>query len=253
MINKKSLYKEKKPSIELEEFISSFWMHRNISEYPKIVTISPDGHFKILIFVKDDQIIKYFMTGLWIKPQEFYAPPLTTIYGCRMKILAPEFLLNQEVSPILNKVKQLDLSYMNMVNFDVSEFAILIDQWEQELFKIKSGKPIPGNKIKLSQLIYKMKGDISAKEVSEQSFWSNRQINRYLNKYLGVSLKKYLNIQKCYESYNHITEGRLFPENNYFDQSHFIREVKRYTGETPTKIFQQQNDRFVQLSNIKRK
>ena len=98
-----------------------------------------------------------------------------------------------------------------------------------------------------------MKGNISASEVSQQIYWTNRQINRYLNKYLGVSLKKYLNVQKCYEAYIQIREGKFYPEGDYFDQAHFIREVKKHTGQTPKALFEKQNDRFIQLKNIKRK
>ena len=84
-------------------------------------------------------------------------------------------------------------------------------------------------------------------------FWTNRQINRYLNKYLGVSLKKYLNIQKCYESYIQIRQSFFSPEKDYFDQAHFIKEIIKHTGETPTTLYKEQNDRFIQLKNIKRK
>jgi AraC-like DNA-binding protein len=98
-----------------------------------------------------------------------------------------------------------------------------------------------------------MEGDISAEEVSNQIFWSNRQINRYLNKYLGVSLKKYLNIQKCYAAYIQIREGRFFPEKGYYDQAHFIREIKKHTNQTPKELYQEQNDRFIQLKNIDKK
>ncbi len=98
-----------------------------------------------------------------------------------------------------------------------------------------------------------MNGDISAEEVSNQINWSNRQINRYLNKYLGVSLKTYLNIQKCHSSYFHISKGEFYPSNNYFDQPHFIREIKKHTGKTPKEIYKNQNDRFIQLKFTKRK
>ena len=95
-----------------------------------------------------------------------------------------------------------------------------------------------------------MNGNITASQVSEQTYWTNKQINRYLNKYIGVSLKKYLNIQKCYQSYLHIRKGEFYPETGFFDQPHFIREIKKHTGETPKSLHKQQNDRFIQLKRI---
>ena len=114
-------------------------------------------------------------------------------------------------------------------------------------------KKIQPKKLQLSQLVYLMNGNISAEEVSNQINWSNRQINRYMNKYLGVSLKTYLNIQKCYTSYIQIREGRFFPDNGYYDQAHFIREVKKHTGKTPKELYEKQNDRFIQLKMIQKK
>lgn len=253
MTKKSSTYHEIKPSKDLELFIHSFFTHVNHSDKPEVKTIFPDSYFKIILLVKEGKIVNYFMTGLWSERKELITPPHTSIFGCRLSLLAPEFLLNDEVSNILNSVKQLDLSFLNVKQFDFSDFRKTVNHWEAEFRKIKSTKTIQGHKLRLSQLLYKLNGNISALEVSQQIFWTNRQINRYMNKYLGVSLKAYLNIQKIYEAYIHIVDGKLFPEQDYFDQAHFIREVKKHTGETPRSLFKHQNDRFIQLKNIKRK
>lgn len=252
-MEQKQTYLEIQPINKLENLVHSFWMHQNTSESPQSKTIVPDSYLKIVFVVLNNQIVKYFITGLWIKEKTIITPPNAINYGCRLKILAPEFLINQEVASILQNINQLDLSYLNLKHFDLSSFETIVHQWQIELLKIMPAKEIPANKLRLSQLLDKMKGDITAKEVSEQIFWTNRQINRYMNKYLGVSLKKYLNIQKAYQSYIQIREGRFFPEKYYFDQAHFIREVKKHTGETPSKLYQEQNDRFIQLKNIKSK
>ena len=252
-MNAKSTYQELNPSVGLEEFIHSFWTHNNTSDKPQDMTIFPDSFFKIIFYVSHGRITNYFMTGLWSEPKEITIPPETSSYGCRLKILAPEFLLNNEVASILNSLKQLDLSFLSLDKFDLSDFKTITEQWERELERIRPPKSVQDNKVRLSQLVYKMNGNISSLEVSKQIFWTNRQINRYLNKYLGVSLKKYLNIQKCYEAYIQIREGKFFPEKNYYDQAHFIREVRKHTKETPTSLYHKQNDRFIQLKNIKRK
>jgi len=112
---------------------------------------------------------------------------------------------------------------------------------------------VEGKKLQLSQLLYQVEGNISAEEVSNQIAWSNRQINRYLNRYLGVSLKTYLNIQKVYNAYIQIRDGKFFPEKGYFDQAHFIREVKKHTNKTPKELYKEQHDRFVQLKHKQKK
>lgn len=253
MEKQNSIYQEINPSNDLELFIHSFFNHNNHSDKTEFKTIFPDSYFKIIILIKGGRIVNYFMTGIWSEQKELSTPAHASIFGCRFKILAPEYLLHTEVASIHNTVKQLDLSYLNAKNFDISDFNKTVKQWESELRKKIHPKEIPGQKIRLSQLLYKLNGNISALELSQQIFWTNRQINRYLNKYLGISLKTYLNIQKCYEAYLQIVGGRFFPEQGYFDQAHFIREIKKHTGETPRSLFKSKNDRFIQLRNIKQK
>ncbi|HWV29535.1 MAG TPA: hypothetical protein VN038_07775, partial [Dyadobacter sp.] len=45
-------------------------------------------------------------------------------------------------------------------------------------------------------------------------------------------------------------EGRLFPDENYADQSHFIREIKKYAGVVPKELERNKNDRFIQFSTL---
>lgn len=248
-----STYREIEPNEKLNFFVHSFWMHENNSENSEKVTIFPDSYFKIVLMVKEQKIRSYFMTGLWTNEKEIFIAPGATTFGCRLKILAPEYLIGQEVASILQDYQQLDTKNLNANKFDLSNFDTLVHQWETELIKKISTKEIPGNKLRLLQLLDKMQGNITASEVSNQIYWTNRQINRYLTKYLGVSLKKYLNIQKCYQSYLQIRKGEFFPKKGFFDQAHFIREIKKHTGNTPRVLYKEQNDRFIQLKRITEK
>lgn len=246
----KDNYAVNQPCKKLETLVDSFWMHHNPLKVDQVTTIAASSFLNLVIYVHNEKIIYYVLTGLWTEPKEIHLPPRTTIYGCRMKILAPEFLLQREVSTICNKLESLDLSYLNINNWKLTNFKEITKQWELELLKIKSTKIIPEHKLKLSELLYNKTVDISPAMISDQINWSNRQINRYLNKQIGVPLKKYLNILKCHDAFFDIIQGEFYPSKNYFDQSHFIREVKKYTGETPKKVFESKNDRFIQLRNL---
>ncbi len=246
-------YTELLPSTDLAELIDSFWKHENLSEHQEETIIFPDSFAKLIIVVINGKIQRYFFTGVWTEQKAFMVPPRSMVFGCRLKVLAPEFLFNQSFSQIKDAIKPVELGFLKVQRLDLSNFETLVNQWQHELRLQRINKEIGSNKLRLSQLLYTAKGALSATEVSEQIYWSNRQINRYLNKWLGLSLKKYLNIQKCYQSYMHIRNGELQPKEDYFDQAHFIKEVKKHTGETPTELFKEQNDRFIQLKNIKEK
>lgn len=106
-------------------------------------------------------------------------------------------------------------------------------------------------KHKLFELIYASKGEISVSELSAKAGWSSRQINRYFNVQFGLSLKAYCDILRFRTSLAHIAVGKLFPELDFTDQSHFIKEIKKYSGVLPKDLSKNRDDRFVLLSVLK--
>ncbi|WP_256603285.1 hypothetical protein [Sphingobacterium multivorum] len=46
-------------------------------------------------------------------------------------------------------------------------------------------------------------------------------------------------------------EGKLFPQQNFADQSHFIKEVKKLAGVSPKELLKNQNERFIQFSTLR--
>ncbi len=252
--NGKISYTYKLPSEPLEDFVDSYWEHVNHTENESRLTIFPDSFFKLIIEHRQGKIVAFFMTGLWKKEMEVIIPANATVFGIKFKLLAPEYIFHTEIASLLQSYRELNLDFWNIRNFDLSSFHGYVQQIESLLIeRLKLNKPIKEKKRQLSKLLYSVDKNISAEEVSMQINWRNRQINRYLNKYLGVSLKTYLNIRKCYSSYFQIREGQFHPDDKYFDQAHFIREIKKHTGKTPKELYKQKNDRFVQLSNFPKK
>jgi len=247
-------YKQLNPSPVLEDFIDSYWEHKNLKDTPNKLTIFPDSFFKVIVYLVDKKIVAFFLTGLWPKETEIIIPPQATVYGIKFKILAPEYIFQREITSLLNSHIELDLSFWDIENYNFDDFQTVVDQIENTIItKLAQYIEVEGKKLQLSQLLDLVQGDVTAEEVSNQIAWSNRQINRYLNKYLGVSLKTYLNIQKIYTSYIQIREGRFHPDKGYFDQAHFIKEVKKHTSQTPKELYKKQHDRFIQLKNIQKK
>ena len=97
-------------------------------------------------------------------------------------------------------------------------------------------------------MLFATGGEISVKELSEKIFWSSRQINRYFNEQFGVSLKTYCKIIRFRASLQDIKDGKLFPQHNFTDQSHFIKDIKKLSGVSPKELHKNKNDRFLQFS-----
>jgi AraC-like DNA-binding protein len=80
---------------------------------------------------------------------------------------------------------------------------------------------------------------------------TSRQINRYFSTTFGLPLKTYLNIVRLRTTYKNLARQELYPANTYFDQAHYIKEIKKYTGLTPKTLSRNKNDRFLQLSTLR--
>lgn len=251
--NEEHVYSEVYPSDEMDDYVSLYFKAENLSDKPQPMTICPDGYFKLIIQLLDGKMVAYFLTGMWANEIDIVVPPRVTTYGIKFKIIAAEMIFKREIATILNSVEQKKTDYFGIDKVDFGSFGDVVNQLEEILLnRLPPKEQIRANRIRLSQFLYSNYEDIQAREVAKQIHWSQREINRYLNKYIGISLKKYLNIQKCYRAYFRITEGDFFPEKGFFDQAHFIREVKKHTGQTPTTLYKGKNDQFIQLRNIKK-
>jgi AraC-like DNA-binding protein len=252
--DKNNIFTHRDPSNGLKDYIECFWEHKNNAAENKSFTIFPDSFFKIIFEWQEGQLKAYYLTGIWTKEVVISIPANTILIGIKFKLLAPEFIFKREISSIIESNDNLIPAFWNMQDYHFTNMGDLANHIESIIQDIiNDNKQVPPKKLQLSQLLYLIEGNISVKEVSNQINWSTRQISRYLNTYLGVSLKTYLNIQRCYSAYIQIREGRFFPDDGYYDQAHFIRELKKYTGNTPKELHKNRNGQFVQLNNIQKK
>lgn len=240
-------YREIKPNGFLKNFIHSFWEY-GTSETEFEHTIIPDGYFDLIAEFENDTLKLVKLTGVWTNPINVKIPKLSKIFAVRFKLLATEYLFQQEIKSILNSTRNLPLNFWNINTYVVNDFEKFTSEISNRLENsIKHLKEIDNRKLKLFDLVYSEQ-NLSVEEISKNVFWSSSQINRYFNHQFGFSLKAFLNIVRCNASYKEISNGNLFPSENYFDQAHFIKEIKKHTGTTPSNLFKNENARFLQLA-----
>jgi len=248
------IYNQIKPDPILNDFIRCYWWLDNTSSEDLNFTILPDGFFDILIYFEEGMLKRVSLTGLYTKEIKVDIKPNTQLFGIQFRLLALENIIEESIAPILNSEKEISINSWNLNKFSFQDKLQLIEKLNQYFFtKINQQKEIDSRKQNLLKLVNQTKGNKTVEFYSKQVFWSRRQINRYFKKSYGLSLKAYCNILKCAASFNQIKKGELFPKQNYFDRSHFIKELKRYTNSTPKELSKNENDRFLQLSIIKKK
>jgi AraC-like DNA-binding protein len=242
-------YQFEKSDKSLSDFVESFWMLANYADNEHQIVILPDGRFDIIFSLTDNTIFKATLKGLDTEPEQQTIPANTILFAISFKLLAIEYLIDEKVNLLLNEGLELPIDFWEITKNDFTDFNTFCEKISTKLFSLI--KPnIDIRKQQLFDLIYTSNGTLTVKELSEKVFWSSRQINRYFNQTFGISLKTYCNIFRFKASLNHIKKGKLFPELNFTDQTHFIKEVKKMSGVTPKELSKNENDRFILLSTL---
>ncbi|MEJ1241012.1 helix-turn-helix domain-containing protein [Chryseolinea sp. T2] len=87
------------------------------------------------------------------------------------------------------------------------------------------------------RLIYESKGGIRIKELNERLSISQSPLEKRFRKVVGTTPKKFASIVRLNHVITSLNKTKSLTEicydNNFFDQAHFNRDFKQFTGETP--------------------
>lgn len=93
------------------------------------------------------------------------------------------------------------------------------------------------------QLITSFHGLTSIKELEKKTGYSRRYLEMLFKDHLGISPKTFSTITRFQHFYKSIGPGTIDNIYDvYYDQTHFIKEFKRYTGFTPLQFSRLSND-----------
>jgi AraC-like DNA-binding protein len=108
-----------------------------------------------------------------------------------------------------------------------------------EQFLLSQLKDIETDKliIEAVKLIYQTNGTIRIKELNEKLFISQSPFEKRFRKVVGTTAKKFASIVRFNTVLDNLNETKTLTEicyeNNFFDQAHFIKDFKQFTGDTP--------------------
>jgi AraC-like DNA-binding protein len=247
------IYLENEITGELSNFVKCFWMSDS-EEEEGVHTVLPDGYFDLLFHWIGGQLVNVSLTGTWTIPVDVSFTKNTRYFGIRFKLIASEYIFRESIEKIVDTSTSLPLDYWNTDPHLFDSLAVFSETMSRIIEKyLPRYNEIDRRKFRLIQTLYDQNGDITVSELALRIGWSSRQINRWFNGQFGLSLKTFANILKCHAAYRHIAQGQFQPEKAYYDQAHFIKEVKRYTGTTPKELHKNKNDRFLQLTTLPKK
>ncbi len=250
------------PREDLREFVMCYWtLDFPREETPQINTIIPDGTMK-LIFHYGDLYWHHPVEGeRFLQPRCFLIGQLTRPYvvepdgdtGTFVVRFHPNGFLPFSTIPIREMENQ-PIAINTLYGTEGEELAAQIlsaDSTTQRIEiiegflidRLTNIKTIDGIIKSTVDTILATRGQISVGELSEQNDIHRRQLVRKFSKIIGLSpkqLSKTIRIQSTLKSLLNQENTKLTDvayDNEYYDQSHFIKDFKEFTGISPKEFY----------------
>lgn len=248
-------YREYPPHFLLQDYIKTYWIFEYKEGTTQPFDIMPDAYFDMIISLDDNCIKDVSLVGIWSEMVTVQRDNWNVV-GIRFKPLALSGLLGITIDDLLDGASSIDLSdwkiNSNIINDNLSQSKNTVfdylDGYFLEKLKLYQDK-LDKRLAALFHLIDTTQGIISVQTISDSIGLSTRQMQRRLTELIGLGTKDYAKIVRFRNNLRLIKDD---PSNyqGYFDQAHFIKEFKKYTGLTPSKVDLNNSVRFLQYCNL---
>lgn len=254
-----------KSAIE-KSFIKSIWRLSESDFQNRKEIILPKGTVEI-IFNFSEKINYYnpsfqtstllplvFVNGINFKPFELTKSGRQVFLGIQLNSIGLRLLFNISVKEFNNKVYNVADICPQLANLAEALFHENVFNKQVQIILSWIRRKSPSNCFQYSlNRIQKLMsfGDyhnLTVKKLSREICLSDRQLRRLSMDWLGMNTEEFILYQKylnglhlLHNSKQNLTEIGM--EAGYYDQSHFIREFKSYTGMTP-KQYRKSNAEF---------
>jgi AraC-like DNA-binding protein len=246
------------PDEQLRNLVECYWIAEDNDRTPVLQKIIPDGFPEIIFHYGDPYKIK--LDNQWeIQAQSLFAGQITKFFylentgrsgmvGIKFKPLAPAQLFGLKMADYTDTVHDLKvvvgekLSSLENKLRTTKEHALMIKAIEDELMTIVPFQPNENVNDLAVRLIFSTHGVISVAAICGQINTNERKLQRLFNTWIGLSPKFFARVIRFSYIFQLAQEKKLSwsevgLESGFYDQPHFIRNFKAFTGEDPTRYF----------------
>ncbi len=253
------------PGSGLEQIIECYWIiDSGDNDTKKVQKIVPDGFPEMIFHYKEPYMIR--LDADWeLQPLNLIAGQIrkhfylgstgrSGMVGIKYKPAALTHLFGIDMSTLTDKVVAADEvvgSYFDSViaslkhAVEIEEKTALLNSF---FYKLLAERPLSPSKVdEALGFVFSSNGTVTVKEMCGGLDISERQLERLFNEYIGLPPKFYSRIIRFSQIFQHIQKGDPFwtdtvYRTGYYDQSHFIKNFKAFTGEEPSEyLFEELN------------
>ena len=230
-----------------ENGISHFFSFSNKTQEDITVPLLTDGCSNLLFEYKDGTVRTHFV-GSTMEKRTFSVKKGAEYFGVRLTpgcafaipgVPAKETVGNIFILDELDFARDFCAAMGRQKDFDSR-----IQTFLQEFPLLCGAGKKPGEKQKLfaqiSDIIIRHRGKVKVKDLEKLSGYTSRYINKIFEQEVGYSVKQMCATVKRQFLLGDIHRGKadtlteIASEYDFYDQSHFIREFKDFTGTTPS-------------------
>ena len=217
--------------------VECYWIVRDNNSTRVKQKIIPDGFAEIIFHFGDAYRID--LDGRWKKQgRRLLAGQITKHFflentgvsdmlGIKLKPTAPAHLFGISMKDIVDRVINLD----KKIKIDVTNIDDSFNQLCEDY-------PVDHPADKAVDIIFSKKGMVTIGAICGELSVSERYLQQLFQKYVGLSPKFFARVVRFSHIFQVIKDkdpdwAQVVYEAGYYDQSHFIRNFKAFTGEDP--------------------
>jgi AraC-like DNA-binding protein len=259
------------PIAELQPFVKCFWtMEAESEKEPVRQRIVPDGCME-MIFNYGDRFQQYFEDGTSIlQPKSFIFGQITSFIEVAPTgvtgIIAARFLpegltpfLDIPVASLENKAVSIEEIFSEKGTQLQQEVLAASDNQQRikiiETFllsRLSEPQAIDSIAKACVEVIFQSQGQLGVVELADKVNVNRRNMERKFTTAIGMSPKQLSRVARLQATLKMLDQKKytsltsLAYENGYYDQAHFIKDFKEFTGMSPKSFFGE-NVKFAML------
>ncbi len=226
------------PSEKLSEYINKYWTAHNPTDEYIEVPIVPDGCIDIIF--KNGQV---FLSGLMKTTQVITIHPDDSYFGIQFKPYAVALLFNEDISyfnDMFKPLNEIDVSLTNALSSVMQyneEPHSKLNEYFERYFATHKVETVLLDAI---EHITSSDGNIGISDLCDGLNIHQKKLERVFVSQVGVSPKQFAKIIRFYKTHRVLSQEGIdnltqkILDKGYFDQAHFNRDFKKFTGMSPS-------------------
>ncbi len=244
-----------RPCPELKAFVKDFWIatwDESSAENPSTYFATANSIIEVVFAYKAEPSKTEFLyssiQGQTTDAGQYPADGFHNLVGVSIYTHSIPFLFDIPASALINRFTSLETLLGNegkwleekmSASTSSDECIHTLDAFLKS--KLRSIEPDPKGMATAAKSIRQTQGNINIEKLSAEFCFSHKQFNRLFSEFIGFNPKLFARIVRFenaldhHNSYDSLT--KLAYAYGYHDQSHFIREFKRFSGYPPKEFF----------------